>query len=450
MAPLLQIALQHGACLTTSVRSCEAAGFDMYCMARQLHGLSWPGTAIVRDAMIIRGGAAAAQLEEDESAFSFAAAIKELRCLMNADTEVAVQAAGLGRETPEAAALQTEVVVCGLLVRHSIEQAAVIAATAAATAASSVPTAASKPEARVHYLAQLVAEGNPLLHAHVHLSSHFLPILGATFDSYPTSYSTRKHDLHGSAQLESSQLRVLRAGERRQLALLGLLTCASSLEGGGEPRLEPACNHAAGSGVLASPIFERLLQPFFGHLHTAFAFAVPTDAALEAVAACGPVCELGAGSGYWAAQLARRGVDVLAYDLEPPALWQSNHFFTRAFFDVRRGGPEVLAGLAEVESATTSRALLLVWPFHLPLHEAQLAEGGDPEPWDSRALRCFRGSTIIHVGELPNTGGVELNTSSRFAEQLQLGFELMQTIELPRAPFCRDSLTVWHRCVPVG
>ena len=51
-----------------------------------------------------------------------------------------------------------------------------------------------------------------------------------------------------------------------------------------------------------------------------YGFAVPTDDALDAIVACSPrgVLELGAGTGHWAALLARRGVDVIAYDVAPP------------------------------------------------------------------------------------------------------------------------------------
>lgn len=49
-------------------------------------------------------------------------------------------------------------------------------------------------------------------------------------------------------------------------------------------------------------------------------FDIPTDAALDEVAvrSTGGVVELGAGVGYWAHHLSERGVDVIAYDIEPP------------------------------------------------------------------------------------------------------------------------------------
>ena len=61
-------------------------------------------------------------------------------------------------------------------------------------------------------------------------------------------------------------------------------------------------------------------QPLEAEILRRYGFAVPTDAALDAIVACSPrgVLELGAGAGQWAALLARRGVDVVAYDVAPP------------------------------------------------------------------------------------------------------------------------------------
>ena len=57
--------------------------------------------------------------------------------------------------------------------------------------------------------------------------------------------------------------------------------------------------------------------------------------------------EIGAGTGYWAATLRRRGVDVLAYDLNPPTAEapEANAYHGRLppFTDVLRGGPKARA-----------------------------------------------------------------------------------------------------------
>jgi hypothetical protein len=54
------------------------------------------------------------------------------------------------------------------------------------------------------------------------------------------------------------------------------------------------------------------------------AWAVPSEAALNRILECGPVVEVGAGTGYWAALLANRGGNIIAYDIAPPDGGRSN------------------------------------------------------------------------------------------------------------------------------
>jgi hypothetical protein len=52
-----------------------------------------------------------------------------------------------------------------------------------------------------------------------------------------------------------------------------------------------------------------------------YAYAIPSPGTLDWVSRfCGgrPIVELGAGRGYWAAQLASVGLSVDAYEFEPP------------------------------------------------------------------------------------------------------------------------------------
>ena len=52
-----------------------------------------------------------------------------------------------------------------------------------------------------------------------------------------------------------------------------------------------------------------------------YAYAVPGDEALNALAGLNrPVVEAGAGTGYWADALRKRGVAVAAYDVRPPSI----------------------------------------------------------------------------------------------------------------------------------
>ena len=113
---------------------------------------------------------------------------------------------------------------------------------------------------------------------------------------------------------------------------------------------EPQIARAAGSSRwLVAPECHRFNQLCLRPLMRLFSCAIPTESSLRAIVALGMgVVELGCGSGYWTRLLRARGVDVLAYDLHPPAnaaeaddnTQDSSEIFGRAWVsDVRRGGP---------------------------------------------------------------------------------------------------------------
>lgn len=117
-----------------------------------------------------------------------------------------------------------------------------------------------------------------------------------------------------------------------------------------------------------------------------FGFAVPSREVLDAIVGFAPagMIELGAGTGYWARLLARRGVAIVAYDVAPPPSTR-NHFFAgvQPWFDVAVGDEQAVADHAD-------RTLLLVWPTQ--------------ETWAADALRIFHaagGERVAYVGEGP-------------------------------------------------
>lgn len=128
-------------------------------------------------------------------------------------------------------------------------------------------------------------------------------------------------------------------------------------------------------------------QPLEIEVLRRYGFAVPTDAALDAIVACSPrgVLDLGAGTGHWAALLARRGVDVVAYDVEPPPSLANTWFAgVQPWHQVHRGDERVVEECPE-------RSLLLVWPTR-------------NETWASDAVDRYHaagGHHIVFVGEGP-------------------------------------------------
>lgn len=149
-----------------------------------------------------------------------------------------------------------------------------------------------------------------------------------------------------------------------------------------------------------------------------YAWAIPNDHALRALARLAPIVEIGAGRGYWARMLRDRGVDVLAYDIAPPdgPLWT----------DVEVGG---------VEKATehSDRTLLLCWPP---------ASGATAKA----CLAAYLGRCVVYVGEpreLPNGAAGEVSLG--FMRLLEQRFEPLSRVTIPQWAGQWDDLSIWTR-----
>jgi len=152
-----------------------------------------------------------------------------------------------------------------------------------------------------------------------------------------------------------------------------------------------------------------------------YAFAVPSDAALDLIASRGPVVEIGAGTGYWAKLLRERGCHVLAYDAMGPA-WEK--WFPHGLVaEVRKGGVEEAAKHA-------NRTLLLVWPYM------------DSMAYDAvQAYTCAGGQRVIYVGEGP--GGCTADDD--FFAFMAVAWQEDTTMALPQWDGMHDYLAVYRR-----
>jgi hypothetical protein len=205
-------------------------------------------------------------------------------------------------------------------------------------------------------------------------------------------------------------------------------------------------------------------------------FAVPCDAALAAIAECAPLIECGAGTGYWSALLQARGVDVIAFDSQPPSASSFNNgfFFHGTYCDVQHGdGRELFGG---TDAATLARrALLLIWPNnpderdnpHIRLPCRAAAEDGAgvgglqpslPPVWDCECLASYiraGGRTVVFIGEreeevnaclqadaLPDCGS---SASRPFQQLLCKHFELVSRVHTHTWAYNVDDLTIWTR-----
>ncbi|MFC4529150.1 hypothetical protein [Sphaerisporangium dianthi] len=127
-------------------------------------------------------------------------------------------------------------------------------------------------------------------------------------------------------------------------------------------------------------------------LQAAYAYAIPSPQTIEWMSAfCAdlPIVEMGAGRGYWAAQLSRSGLTVEAYDVEPPDKT------TNVSFPGAAGQVDAWHPVGDLEgfvsrAQTADHVLFLCWP------------PGWGNKMSSEALTAFEeagGERLIYIGE---------------------------------------------------
>jgi hypothetical protein len=117
-----------------------------------------------------------------------------------------------------------------------------------------------------------------------------------------------------------------------------------------------------------------------------YAWAIPSEEALDLIAQHGPIVEIGAGTGYWARLLAGRGVDIICYDMYPPIVDELNGWHDKAglFYPVNGGGPEIAAEHPD-------RTLLLCWPPYSPTKTIRIVEPDEEEGWEKKTAEMAPG-----------------------------------------------------------
>ena len=153
----------------------------------------------------------------------------------------------------------------------------------------------------------------------------------------------------------------------------------------------------------------------------AMAWAVPTQQVLSTIEEYSPngVVEMGAGTGYWAGLLRKRGVDVVAYDEAP----HHNSHADGEWSEVLRGGPEMVR-------LHPNRTLLLCWP---PFWNG-LA---------NQSTRMFLGDTLVYVGE--GSGGC--TGGPWFHQRLDRGWDQVLDMQIPQWDGLHDSVMFYRRRV---
>lgn len=154
-----------------------------------------------------------------------------------------------------------------------------------------------------------------------------------------------------------------------------------------------------------------------------YSWAIPNAEALEAIAAVGPIIEIGAGVGYWAHLLrSLYKVNILAYDKYPVGK-KHNHYHNGA-----EAWTGVLPGRPVKAKKHADRALMLCWPPY-------------STPMGYEALKAYKGTTVVYIGE--DAWGC--TGDQDFHEELAAKWTETKHVNLPQYAGIHDSLTVHTR-----
>lgn len=147
-----------------------------------------------------------------------------------------------------------------------------------------------------------------------------------------------------------------------------------------------------------------------GDLVDRYAWAIPNETAISRLVDLSPIVEMGAGSGYWAYEIERRGGTVHAYDNDPP---------DETWAPVTVGTPDVLSGYTE--------PLLLCWPPY-------------GEPMAREAIEEHCGETVVYIGEIEGC-----TADSEFHRLLDWEYSLEEVIDIPSYDGIHDNMFIYRK-----
>jgi hypothetical protein len=158
-----------------------------------------------------------------------------------------------------------------------------------------------------------------------------------------------------------------------------------------------------------------------------YAFAVPNEAAIEALIHYGPVVEIGCGLGYWAKMVQDAGGEIIPYDSNANDKGMVKLYMTKE--DYVPTHTRVFQGGAEAAELHSDKALFLCWP-----------------PYDSSmAHDCLQtylkhgGQTLIYVGE--GAGGC--TGDDAFHDLIEEHMECARSISIPVWPGIHDCMDIY-------
>jgi hypothetical protein len=176
-----------------------------------------------------------------------------------------------------------------------------------------------------------------------------------------------------------------------------------------------------GSDLMTSVRYESEYK-LRGAFIAKFGFAILDQQTVEQLKCYSPILEVGCGAGYWAYEMRKNGIDVIATD--PILVKNSQYPFKIAEPWVVI---EKLSALEAIEKYS-DRALLIVWPSL-------------SDPWAAKALKAYQGQNVLYVGE--GAGGC--TADDNFHDILERNWNELKYIPIPNFWGIHDVLRIYER-----
>ena len=152
-----------------------------------------------------------------------------------------------------------------------------------------------------------------------------------------------------------------------------------------------------------------------------YSFAVPTEECVEAIRKYAPILEVGAGTGYWAYELKKAGINIRPTDVT--LLGLNPYGFRKQWTNV-----ESISAVSAIRKYSEYDTLMTVWPCY-------------NDKWSYLALKEFKGSHVIYVGE----DSCGCTGTEEFHETLYNDFDVLETIYIPQYDGIHDDMTIYKR-----
>jgi hypothetical protein len=150
-----------------------------------------------------------------------------------------------------------------------------------------------------------------------------------------------------------------------------------------------------------------------------YAWAIPSDEAVEAIVRYSPLVEGGAGTGYWASLINKAGGDIICYDHAPPGEVHNIYEHKKTYHPVGCGSSEKMV-------LHKDRTLLLCWPPY-------------DTPMGYEHIKEHNGRTLILIGE--SRGGC--TGDDDMFNIIHERYDLIETIHIPQWYGIHDCMEIF-------